>query len=202
MQTTKKILAINGSYREGGITDQTLEEFVLLNERYNAEVEVVYLRDYPIEFCRNCRDCCQMPGENPGKCVLEDGMASLVEKLELADGYILASPTNFYTVTALYKRFLERLIPYGYWPWDMNAPENRKKKSTGKKAVLVSSCAAPGFMGKVVYGTRRQLKLTAKTIGAEVVGTIFTGLISKQANASLPDKSRKKVAKLMTALLD
>lgn len=202
MQTMKKILAINGSYREGGITDQTLEKFVVESEQHNAEIEVVHLRDYPIEFCRNCRACCQVPGENPGKCVIEDSMIALIEKIERAEGYILASPTNFYSVTALYKRFLERLIPYGYWPWGMNAPENRKKKSTGKKAVLVSSCAAPGIIGRLVYGTRRQLKLSAKMIGAEVVGTIFTGLISREANTRLPEKSRKQVAKLMTALLD
>jgi multimeric flavodoxin WrbA len=41
-------------------------------------------------------------------------MATLTQKIETADGIVLASPTNFYTVAALFKRFMERLVVYAY----------------------------------------------------------------------------------------
>ena len=58
--------------------------------------------------------CTQAAGETPGQCVLGDGMATLIQKIETADSFVLASPTNFYSVTALFKRFMERLLVYAY----------------------------------------------------------------------------------------
>jgi multimeric flavodoxin WrbA len=196
-----KILAINGSYRDDGITDQTVEAMAEAIKEAGAEVETVLLRDYPIEFCLNCRECTQLPGETPGQCVQHDGMHPLVDKIEAADGYVLAAPTNFGSVTAIFKRFMERLIVYAYWPWDMNAPIFRKGKVPKKKAVIISSCAAPGFIGRWVYGTRKQLKMTAQTIGANTVGTLFTGMIARQAHPALPARTRKKIHALVEKLV-
>ncbi|MGB5309530.1 MAG: NAD(P)H-dependent oxidoreductase, partial [Arenicellales bacterium] len=65
----KKILAINGSYRDDGITDQTVNKMLNTVKAFGAEVELVLLRDYPIEFCLNCRECTQLPGDTPAECV-------------------------------------------------------------------------------------------------------------------------------------
>lgn len=197
----KKILAINGSYRQGGITDQTVDAFARAAQNAGANVEIIALRDYPIEFCRNCRACTQQPGEKPGACVLQDGMAQLLEKIEVADAYILAAPTNFYSATAIFKRFMERLVAYAYWPWDMNAPRYRKTGVPRKKAIIVSSCAAPGIIGRCFYGTNKQLKMIAKTIGAEVVGSIFTGMISKVSQPVLPERIKMKIPELANKLV-
>ena len=86
---------------------------------------------------------------------------ALIDKIEQADAYILASPTNMGSVTAIFKRFMERLAVYAFWPWEMNAPQMRKADSPRKKALLVSSCAAPGILGRLLYSTRKQLKMTA-----------------------------------------
>ena len=77
----KRILAINGSYRRDGITDQAVDHLLAEAGKLGAEVEHIHLRDYPIEFCRNCRECMQQPGDAPGQCVLRDGMAELVRKI-------------------------------------------------------------------------------------------------------------------------
>ena len=77
-----------------------------------AETEGVHLRDYTIEFCRNCRQCTQTPGDAPGYCVHQDGMRDLIARIEATDALILASPTNFALVTAVFKRFMERLVVY------------------------------------------------------------------------------------------
>ena len=188
-----KILAINGSYRDDGITDQTVNALAQALKDNGAEVEVILLREYQIEFCLNCRECTQQPGEAPGVCVQHDAMQALVDKIEQADGYIFASPTNFGSVTAIFKRFMERLIVYGYWPWGKHAPKFRKAKLAKKKAILVSSCAAPGFIGRWIYGTHKQLNTTAKTLGAKSVGMLFTGLISNAPHAKLPEHVQVKI---------
>jgi len=187
------ILAINGSYRDDGITDKTVEILKQTLEASGEQVEVVLLRDYPIEFCLNCRECTQQPGEEPGQCVQHDAMQELVNKIENANAYILASPTNFSSVTAIFKRFMERLVVYAYWPWGMPAPRLRKKNTIKKKALLVSSSAAPAFMARLAYSTQRQLKMTAKVIGAEPIGTIFTGLIADNPKHELSAKVMHKI---------
>lgn len=195
-----RILAINGSYREDGITDKTLSVMARAAKTAGAEFEIVTLRNYPLEFCRNCRACTQLPGDTPGTCAQEDNLKALVDKIENADSLIFASPTNFGSVTAIFKRFMERLIVYAYWPWGVDIPKFRKEHLPRKKALLVSSCAAPGILGRFMFGTIKQLKDTAKTVGAETKGIIFTGLIANTPNQALPlsvvRKAQKEVAKL------
>lgn len=198
----KKILAISASYRQDGITDQTVEALRQAVEALDGEVEVVKLRERPLLFCRNCRECTQHPGEEPGCCPLPDGMQELIDRIESADGYILASPTNFGAATALFKRFMERLVVYAYWPWDMNGPRYRKRKAPRKKAVLISSCAAPGVLGRYFFATRKQLRMTAKTIGADTVGTIFTGLVGKKSHPRIESRVHRKTRQLAKKLLE
>lgn len=196
-----KILAINGSYRENGFTDQTVEALAQAVVAAGAEIETLFLRNYPIEFCLNCRACTQQPGAAPGECVHHDGMRELIEKIEQADCFILAAPTNMGSVTAIFKRFMERLVVYAYWPWDMNGPQYRKVQAPKKKAILVSSCAAPAFLGRWFFGTNKQLKMTAKVIGAEIVGTLFTGMIAKEQQPKLPAGMCSKINALAKKLV-
>jgi NAD(P)H-dependent FMN reductase len=145
--------SVNGSYRDGGMTDQAVKALAQDIEASGIEVEIILLREYPIEFCLNCRACTQKPGSAPGECVHHDGMQELIDKIERADCYILAAPTYFGSVTANFKRFMERLVVYAYWPWDMNGPQYRKAQTPKKKALLVSSCAAPEILGRWLFGT-------------------------------------------------
>lgn len=192
---------INGSYRDDGITDQAVDAAAAALRAAGAEVETVLLRDERVEFCLNCRECTQQPGDAPGACVLDDAMAALIEKIERADGYVLASPTNLGSVTAIFKRFMERLAPYAYWPWGAPAPKLRKAHAPKKKALLIASSAAPGILGRWHFGTRRQLAMTAKFIGAETVGTVFTGLAAKESAQRLPERARARAARAASRLL-
>lgn len=201
MNHKPRILVINGSYRDDGITDQAIEAASVVLRASGAELESVQLRDYPIEFCVNCRECTQQPGDAPGRCVLHDGMQELIDKIERADGYILASPTNFGSVTAVFKRFIERLVPYTYWPWDQNYPKYRKQGAPRKKAVLISSCAAPGILGRWLYGTHKQLRSTAHIIGADTVGTLFTGLVAKERHQRIPRGTRTRAEEMAARLV-
>ena len=196
----KTILAVNGSYRQDGITDQTIGAFTQALEKNGAKFETVTLRERPIEFCRGCRECTQQPGSSPGECVQKDAMASIIAAIERADGYLLASPTYFYSTTAIFKRFQERLVGYAYWPWEMNSPKMRKAASH-KKSILVSSCAAPGVIGRLFYQTHKQLRVTAKTMGADVVASLCIGMIAKAPHPALSERIRNRIEKVVPRLL-
>lgn len=201
MNGTTRILAINGSYRDGGITDQAVDRISEELQALGADVEHVRLRDYPIKFCLNCRQCMQQPGDAPGHCVQNDGMAALLDKIEKADGLVLAAPTNFSSVTAIYKRFMERLAVYGYWPFGMNAPKDRKAKAPKKPVLTISSCAAPASLAPFMYHTQKSLKMTARTIGGKVVGSMTTGLISQKPDVTLPGRANRKIKALAPRLV-
>ncbi|MDH3218217.1 MAG: flavodoxin family protein [Gammaproteobacteria bacterium] len=201
MTEKSRVLVINGSYRDDGITDRAVAIAVDALEEQGAEVEVINLRQHPIEFCHNCRECTLQPGDAPGICVIDDGMNALIGKIEAAQAYILAAPTNFSSVTALYKRFMERLIPYGYWPWGQPAPKFRKSGLAQKKALLISSSAAPGIFGRLMYDSSKQLRMTARIIGAKPVGTLFTGLISKEKYQRLPRRTADRARQLASRLI-
>lgn len=197
----KRVLVINGSYREGGVTDQLIALVLEQLPAEGVETEVIKLREYPIEFCLNCRECMQLPGAAPGKCVLDDGMTALVERIEAADAYILAAPTNFGSVSAVFKRFMERLAVYGYWPWGQPAPQYRKAGLAPRKALLISSSAAPGLIGRWLYASGRQLRTAAKTIGAKPVGLLFSGMASQQAQPRLSPRTVTATAAMVRKLL-
>jgi len=196
-----KILAINGSYRANGFTDQLLYTLSKKLEEGGAEIEQIDLRDYPINFCFNCRECTQREGNAPGKCIQNDAMTPLIDKIEMADAYIFASPTNFGSVTALFKRFMERLVVYGYWPWGMAAPQYRKRHAPKKPAIIITSSAAPGIMARWLFSSVGQLKMTAKTVGAKVNKTLCTGLVSTTPYPEITQAAHRRIQAAANSLL-
>jgi len=185
----KKIVAVVGSYRSGKTIDTLVSQMVRGAESQGAEASVIYLRDRNVEFCSNCRVCTQtVPEARRGKCIIEDNMWAICDQIEAADVIILASPINFGTVTALMKRFIERLVCYAYWPWgSKRPPRQRIKRVHKKKAVLVTSSAAPGFMTRLLMpGALRSMKWAAACFGARVVESIYVGMVPAAENPVLP----------------
>lgn len=192
----KTVLIINGAYRPDGHTDRVVAELARCLTEAGLKVESVVLRDTPIEFCHNCRECTQVPGINPPPCVIDDGMNALVERIEHADGFVFAAPTNFGTATALFKRFLERLTVYGIWPWGARVPRLRKQGVPPKPAVLVTSCSAPAWIGRWVFHAMGELRLAAKTVGARPVGTLLSGEVLAPPGTALDGPTRYRVLRL------
>ena len=77
----KNILIINGSYRDDGITDQTIEIICDHHRKKGGGIDTIFLRDKDFKFCLNCRECMQNPGPNPEPCVQIDTMKEIVEKI-------------------------------------------------------------------------------------------------------------------------
>jgi len=188
---SKRILGIVGSYRRGGIVDSLVSEVLTAAESAGATTEKIYLIDQNIEFCENCRTCTQEPGEQPGECVKDDDMRSILARYDESDAVVLGAPVNFFNVNALTRRFMERLVCYAYWPWGAYFPKDRSKAKT-RKAVLVTSSAMPAAMGRVFTGAVRALKLIAHTMGAKPIATIYAGMIAVDKKAAPPKRAVKK----------
>lgn len=196
-----KILAINGSYRANGFTDQVLYKLASRFTAEGAEVEQIDLRDYPINFCYNCRHCMQKPGPRPGRCAQDDPMADLVSRLEAADALILASPTNMGAVTALFKRFMERLAVYGYWPWGAPAPHLRRQGIHDKPTILVTSSAAPAILTRWFFSSCKQLKYTSRILGGHCCATLIGGLVATSPYPQVSARMERQLADAVTRVM-
>jgi multimeric flavodoxin WrbA len=191
----KKIVAIVGSYRKTGMVHAAVDEILAGAKDAGAETVKIDLLDQPIGFCKNCRSCTQQPGEKRGACVQHDGMEFVLSEIESADALVLASPVNFYSVTAVFHRFMERLLVYAYWPWNGRQPLMRLKK-TGKKAALVSAAGMPGFLIPLMTSASRALKLTAGALGAAPGERLWIGMAAQSQNPVPSEKLRMKARRI------
>lgn len=195
-----KVTAIVGSYRKGGISDQATDAILASAKEEGADVTKIYLIDKKIEFCRNCRTCTQQPGTHRGECCIADDMNSILDEIERSDAIILASPMNFWTVTAAMKTFIERLICFAYWPWKMNAPKVRSSTKS-KRAIIVASSAAPAFVGRLKTRILSLLKTVAGLLGARTAGVLYVGLAGHEQHQKISERTRTKAHRLGKQLI-
>ena len=189
----KKIVAIVGTYRKGRTIDTAVAEVLRGAQDRGAQTEKIYLIDKHIEFCTNCRSCTQEANAGPrGKCVQKDDLEGVLKSVDEAGGLVLASPTNCFNMTAIMRRFMERLVGYAYWPWNARSGPKMRVRKADKKAVTITSTACPAFIAKILMpGARKALKLTATTLGAKVQTSLFYGMVAKTPEATLREKDRR-----------
>jgi len=190
-----KVIAIVGTYRKGGIIDRTVDEILSSARNEGAETGKIYLIDKHIEFCTNCRTCTQQEGPDRGQCLIEDDMSGILDEVHDADAIVLGSPMNFGTVTAVMKKFIERLVCFAYWPWGMLAPKLRSDKKN-RYAVVVSSSAAPSLLSRLSSRIVKIQKDAAGLLGARTIGVIFVGLASSKKEQALGERTKNKARRL------
>jgi multimeric flavodoxin WrbA len=190
---SKRIVAIIGTYRKGRVIDTAATEVLRGARDGGAQTEAIYLIDKHIEFCTNCRSCTQEANiGRRGKCVLKDDLETILQAVDQADGLVLAAPTNYYNVTAITRRFMERTVGYAYWPWNAKyGPRMRVRPD--KKAVTITSTACPAFVAKIVMpGARKALKIAAGALGARVQSSLFFGMVGGTPDETLPESARNR----------
>ena len=103
----KRITAFVGSARKQH-TYHAVQQFLTnLQLLGDIEYEIVRLSDWRVETCKGCRrcfddgeECCPYAG---------DDRNVLIEKMMTSDGVVFASPTYSFQVSAIMKKFLDRL---------------------------------------------------------------------------------------------
>jgi len=193
--TKKRVVAIVGSYRKGGTTERAVEAVLEGARTGGAITQTIRLTDRPLEFCTNCRQCTQDAGDIRVKCSQRDGLEQILSAVDAADAIVLASPVNYYNVTAIFRRFQERLLGYAYWPWGQNGPILRDKRQP-RKAVLVASAGMPGFLIPLATGAARALSITARVLGAKPVGKLWIGLAAGEQHHELSKRTLGRARKM------
>jgi len=191
----RKMVAIVGSYRKGGTVDCVVDAVLAGARELGTETIKIYLIDRHIEYCRNCRSCTQQPGTARQPCKIEDDVPMILAEIERADTVVLASPVNFYNVTAVFRVFLERLLGCVYWPWGQAGPKPRAK-ALPRKAVLIASSAAPGFLIPVATGAPRALRTAAKCLGARTVATLWVGLAAQSETPKISEQVMERARRI------
>jgi multimeric flavodoxin WrbA len=104
-----KILAMETSSRPNGLTGRMTRAVLEGAQEAGAETELVALRDYTIECCRQCEETGWGECRTKGECVIDDDFSELVAKIEAADGFVLATPVYFGDLSEKAKAFTDRL---------------------------------------------------------------------------------------------
>ena len=100
-----KVLLLNGSPRANGNTAAALAEMEKVFAQEGVETETVQLGTWPIRGCTACRYC-----HKEGKCVYDDGINELAEKLKESDGLVVASPVYYASANATLTAALDRIF--------------------------------------------------------------------------------------------
>ena len=125
-----KILALIGSPRREGNTDLLVEKILEGSRTKGHTTEKLYLYDYTISLCTDCRSC----KKGDYVCCINDDMQQIYPLMEEAELIIFGTPIYWYGPTAKMKLLIDRMRPF---------VKNRKLRD--KKAVVV----APSVEGPI-----------------------------------------------------
>jgi multimeric flavodoxin WrbA len=100
-----KVVAFNGSPREGGNTEQMIERVFGVLRQEGIECERIDIAHQALRGCTGCWGC----AKNGGRCVIDDDLNGWFAKAKEADGLIIGSPTYFANVSAETKALLDRM---------------------------------------------------------------------------------------------
>ena len=100
-----KVLLINGSPKAKGNTAFALEQMADAFAAQGVETEIIQVGNRDIRGCIACGQC-----YNAGKCVFDDLVNEVAEKLKEADGMVVGSPVYYASPNGTLISFLDRLF--------------------------------------------------------------------------------------------
>ncbi len=103
---SKKVLVLSASFRKHGNSDLLCDEFIKGAKEAGNKVEKIYLNDKHINFCKGCGVC-----NSTHKCIQQDDMAEILDKMVNADVIVMATPIYFYAMNGQMKTLIDRTVP-------------------------------------------------------------------------------------------
>ncbi|MCK9431949.1 MAG: flavodoxin family protein [Candidatus Omnitrophica bacterium] len=108
-----KVIAFNGSPRKEWNTATLLKKALEGAASQGAQTEFVQLYELDYQGCISCFACKEKGGESYGRCVVQDDLKPVFDRIEKADALIFGSPIYLGNITGQTQSFLERLLfPY------------------------------------------------------------------------------------------
>lgn len=182
---------------ETGNTQTVLTPFLVGARQAGAKVDEVLLVRKDIKRCRGCFTCY---ARTPGRCVHEDDMPALVERLRGSDMMVLATPVYLDGMTSWAKTFIDRLVVFldpHFIADDQGLIHPMRWKFPGK-LFLISVCGYPGlhnFDPLVLHMQRIARNLHSEYSGALLRPAVFSVLLAKK----YPERVRHVMDALRTA---
>lgn len=168
-----RILALIGSPRRGGNTD-ILVDWILQGAKGEGHIaDKLYLYDYEILPCIDCRGC----KREDLACPLEDGMEEIYPRLEAADIIVFGTPIYWYGPTAKMKLLIDRLRPF-----------IANKKLSGKKGMIV----VPSEEGQGCCGPLSEMfRMSFEYLGMSFIGSMLVQAYEKGEIKEQPKELRR-----------
>ncbi len=123
-----KVLAISGSPRKEGNSETVIKAILEKLEAKNYETEFVRLNNLMLKGCQACKYC-RTKGE---KCIIDDDISGLLEKMKSADRIIVGAPNYMGCVSGQLKIFMDRM-------YSLKDSGRNSRLAAGKKGILVFS---------------------------------------------------------------
>ncbi|MBD3319834.1 MAG: hypothetical protein GF350_01930 [Chitinivibrionales bacterium] len=102
------ILILRGNPRKNGHTQRITDLFVEGARKGGASIDQLDLPSSNINRCSGCYTCWTI---TPGKCIFDDDMPSILERMYAADILVCATPLYYYSMSSAMKTFFERTLP-------------------------------------------------------------------------------------------
>ncbi|MBN2583858.1 MAG: flavodoxin family protein, partial [Planctomycetes bacterium] len=99
-----RILAVYGNPKSGGFVHNCVDAVAQRLESRGAEVDRLHLAEIEMKDCTGCFTCLRT-----GRCTIDDDMAGVIERIRAADGLVCGVSVRNGLMTALFKRFYERI---------------------------------------------------------------------------------------------
>ncbi len=160
-----RVLALYGSPRRGGNTEILLDEFLKGAEMEGAVIDRLYIVDHVLTPCRECLACFQS-----GRCIIDDDMQGIYERLLAADIVVLASPIFFYGVSGWIKALIDRGQALWARKYILNDP-SLGKAGKKRKGFFISVGGTRG--PRVFEGAKLTAKYFFDAINAVYAGELF-----------------------------
>jgi multimeric flavodoxin WrbA len=126
-KTNMKVLLLNGSPHKKGCTYTALSEIGVALEQNGVESKMSWLGMEAISGCRGCGSC-----RSTGKCVIDDNVNVLLDKINTYDGFVFGSPVHYAGASGFITPFLDRLFYAG------------GSRFAGKPGAAIVSCRRAG----------------------------------------------------------
>ena len=103
-----RILVLSGSRNRKGQTALAIEAVARGVGAAGGSTEVIFLTGLKLERCRQCEKDGWGICRSEGRCIIEDDFAGIVEKCEVADLVVFATPVYFSDLSESMRGFLDR----------------------------------------------------------------------------------------------
>lgn len=160
----KNILILSTSPRKGGNSDTLADEFTRGARDAGHDAEKISLAGKTIGFCRGCLAC-----QKTERCVIQDDVNAIVQKMLSADVLVFATPIYFYEMSGQMKTLLDRSNPL--FPADYAFREICLLAASADENRDSMDGAVKGLQGWIDCFERAKLAGVLRGTGLDAVGT-------------------------------